>query len=441
MSLPIVDPRVTVSAYSEDPTQKKLQLDELKKRIQGGENKEKQLKEACEGFEAVFVQKLWEQMRQTMPKGGYMHSRDEEMYQSMFDVELSKKMASAGGIGLADMLYEQLNAKLGQASRATSTSMLKNKQEIKDLNGEGIPLEPRYGSLKQESIADKLAAKASGAGAQGDLYEEMPEQGVDLRAEALEMQATAGAELSAMQAELGAEGAGIQAGAGLPGGAPGGIMGEGTGAATGAQANPALAWQNTTQSLSAAYMNNMGKTDDPSRVGSFSAMQRQNSMMGNTAQSLPNNPANPAPAAGGLPPNPLLGGQSNPLPNNIGSGEPQVEAFSNNVRGFSGMKKPFANPYSQEGFGSAADNQFEGIETISPRRRTVQGAQEGSQQTAQGGGLNQEVFGAVEGDGPITPLTPPAPSQPSQAFGQEISKNENAVPAGMFLQFDSVPKI
>ena len=59
------------------------------------ENKEKQLKEACEGFEAVFVQKLWEQMRQTMPKGGYMHSRDEEMYQSMFDVELSKKMASA----------------------------------------------------------------------------------------------------------------------------------------------------------------------------------------------------------------------------------------------------------------------------------------------------------------------------------------------------------
>ena len=418
MSLPIVDPRVTVSAYSEDPIQKKLQLDELKKRIQGGENKEKQLKEACEGFEAVFVQKIWEQMRQTMPKGGYMHSRDEEMYQSMFDVELSKKMASAGGIGLADMLYEQLNAKLGQASRATSTSMLKNKQEIKDLNGEGIPLEPRYGSLKQDAVSNKLAGNASNAGSQAGLYEEMPEQGVDLRAETLEMQATAGAELSAMQAELANEASGADsfAGADAGAGAP----------------NPALVWQNTTQSLSAAYMNNMGKTDDPSRVGSFSAMQKQNpaSVQDNNIQGMVNNPA---PAAGALPPNPLL--------SNANSAEQPVETFSNNVRGFTGMKKPFTNPYSQEGFGSDLNSQFEAVETLSPRRRSTQGPAEQGGQAGLQPAQQQAVFGVEEGDGPITPLTPPAPSQPAKSFGQEISKNENTIPGGMFLQFDNVPDI
>ena len=417
MSLPIVDPRLAVAGYSDNETQRKLQIDELKKHIQGGQNKEKQLREACEGFEAVFLQKIWEQMRQGIPKSGLMESRDQEMYQSLFDVELSKKMASAGGIGLADMLYEQLNAKLGQASRATSTSMLKNKQEIKDLNGEGIPLEPRYGSLKQDAVGDKLAANASNSGPQAGLYEEMPEEGVDLRAETLEMQATAAAELNAMQNELSKEGT-----------APAGLAS--------VEANPALAWQNTTQSLSSAYMNNMGKTDDPSRVGSFSAMQKQNLVMGSNAQGMANNPA---PAAGALPPNPLLG--------NTNSSEQASDAFSNNVRGFTGMKKPFTNPYAQEGVGSGINSQFEAIETISPRRRETQmpaeqAGQQGLQQgLQQGNGLNQAGLGVAEGEGPITPLTPPAPSQPAQAFGQEISKNENTVPAGMFLQFDNIPNI
>ena len=406
MSLPIVDPRVSVSAYSEDPTQKKLQLDELRKRIQGGENKEKQLHEACEGFEAVFVQKIWEQMRQTMPKGGYMHSKDEEMYQSMFDVELSKKMASAGGIGLADMLYEQLNAKLGQASRATSTSMLKNKQEIKELGGEPIALEPKYGNLKVDPAPNKLNANAgtdistpgtSIPGAQAGLYEELNQGAQDLTTETVEMQATAAAELNTMQPKPES---------GMAGATPG----------------PAATWQSTLQNLSLAYMNNMGRTDDPSRVGTFSAVQKQNPGIANNNQGLA---ASPAPAAGALPSNPLLVGNS---------AEPQV--LSNNIRGFEGMKRPFAQPYS--GFNTAANSQFESVETITPHRRTPQGASQGlNQETTQ----NASILQGAEADAPITPLTPPAANPPAQAFGQEISKNENAVPGGMFLQFDSVPDI
>ena len=253
----------------------------------------------------------------------------------------------------------------------------------------------------------------------------MPEQGVDLRAETLEMQATAGAELNAMQAELTNEGAGA---ASSP------VAGE---------ANPALVWQNTTQSLSAAYMNNMGRTDDPSRVGSFSAMQKQNLAMSSNAQGMT---ANPAPAAGALPPNPLLSNSlpnnslpPNPLLSNTSSEQVQAETFSNNVRGFTGMKKPFSNPYSQEEFGSGANSQFEAVETISPRRRTPQGAAE--QSALNGAALTQPVFGVEEGDGPITPLAPPAPTQPAQSFGQEISKNENAIPGGMFMQFDNIPDI
>lgn len=59
-------------------------------------------------------------MRKNVTKEGYLHGRDEESYQSMFDQELAKKMAEAGGIGLADMLEQQLSVKLGKASIASS---------------------------------------------------------------------------------------------------------------------------------------------------------------------------------------------------------------------------------------------------------------------------------------------------------------------------------
>lgn len=112
------------NAMREDPIQKKIAMDELRKRIAGEPDKEKKLREACQGFEAIFIQKVWEQMRKNVPKEGYLHSKDEETYQSMFDQELAKKMSSAGGIGLADMMYEQLSQKLGESSRTTTPSRL-----------------------------------------------------------------------------------------------------------------------------------------------------------------------------------------------------------------------------------------------------------------------------------------------------------------------------
>ena len=59
-----------------------------------------------------------------------MHSKDEEMYQSLFDVELCKKMAGAGGIGLADMLYEQLSQQLVNSGRTTSPGSYRIPLEI-----------------------------------------------------------------------------------------------------------------------------------------------------------------------------------------------------------------------------------------------------------------------------------------------------------------------
>ena len=117
------DSSLAMAAVSQqDLVQRKQNIDSLRERLGDNKSKEQELRESCEGFESIFLQKMWEQMRKNVPKEGYLHSKDEEMYQSLFDVELSKKMTSAGGIGLADMLYEQLSQQLVNTGRTTSPS-------------------------------------------------------------------------------------------------------------------------------------------------------------------------------------------------------------------------------------------------------------------------------------------------------------------------------
>ena len=84
-----VDPSLALQeATSSDLARRKLDMDALRKRLGDSSTKQEKLRESCEGFEAIFLQKMWEQMRKTVPKEGYLHSKDEEMYQSLFDIEL-----------------------------------------------------------------------------------------------------------------------------------------------------------------------------------------------------------------------------------------------------------------------------------------------------------------------------------------------------------------
>lgn len=84
------------------------------------EAKAKKLREACEGFESIFIQKMWQEMRKSVHQSTLLHSRDEQFWQDMYDQELAKKMSSVGGIGLADMMFEQLSSHLTSASRSTA---------------------------------------------------------------------------------------------------------------------------------------------------------------------------------------------------------------------------------------------------------------------------------------------------------------------------------
>lgn len=66
------------------------------------------LKNATQDFETLFIQKLLNVMQEGMGKNDILHSKQEEMWRSMLNEEYAKNFSKAGGIGLADMLYEYL---------------------------------------------------------------------------------------------------------------------------------------------------------------------------------------------------------------------------------------------------------------------------------------------------------------------------------------------
>lgn len=71
--------------------------------------RDKELKEACEGFEAMFLNMMYRQMRATVPEDPlFGESHGQKIFQDMRDDELMKKVAAGGGIGIADMMYKQL---------------------------------------------------------------------------------------------------------------------------------------------------------------------------------------------------------------------------------------------------------------------------------------------------------------------------------------------
>ncbi|MBQ7738473.1 MAG: rod-binding protein [Desulfovibrionaceae bacterium] len=87
------------------------------------EAKEKRLREACEGFESIFIQNMWKEMRKTVNQTSFLHGKEEQFWQDMYDQELAKKMTSAGGIGLANMMYQQLSNHLTSASKTTANAL------------------------------------------------------------------------------------------------------------------------------------------------------------------------------------------------------------------------------------------------------------------------------------------------------------------------------
>ena len=77
----------------------------------------RRLREACQGFVAMFLDIVFKEMRNTVPENTlFGESQGEKIWHSMLDTELMNNVAKAGGVGIADMMYDNL---IGQVTAQT----------------------------------------------------------------------------------------------------------------------------------------------------------------------------------------------------------------------------------------------------------------------------------------------------------------------------------
>src|ERR1700761_2398634 len=73
-----------------------------------GTNDPKAIRAVAEQFESMFTRMMLKSMRDAVGPDPMFGSDQEQMYQGMFDDQLSLQMSKGRGLGLADMLVRQL---------------------------------------------------------------------------------------------------------------------------------------------------------------------------------------------------------------------------------------------------------------------------------------------------------------------------------------------
>lgn len=171
MSTSLIPPEAGAGEIARNEMQSRLAgLGNLGGKKMDPAQKEKKLRESCEGFESIFIQKMWEEMRKTLPKSTLLHGKEEQFWQGMYDQELAKKMTSAGGIGLADMMYAQLSRGLVSASRTTATDASGTGQPA--FTPEAAPMLTRVNTAEGEAQGNAAGTAGShrGSGPAASIY-------------------------------------------------------------------------------------------------------------------------------------------------------------------------------------------------------------------------------------------------------------------------------
>ncbi|MBN9417839.1 MAG: rod-binding protein [Candidatus Eremiobacteraeota bacterium] len=82
----------------------------------GRAKEEAKLKDACQQFEQMYLQQMFTQMRKASKMGGgeslMGNSQGEEMFTGMLDQERAKTWSQEGGVGLANLLFQQMKKTL-----------------------------------------------------------------------------------------------------------------------------------------------------------------------------------------------------------------------------------------------------------------------------------------------------------------------------------------
>jgi flagellar protein FlgJ len=101
---------VNLSDIAVDTKRRIQRMQNAKKNAHSGQGTDPELRDVSRQMESLFIHHLLKEMRATIHKSGFISGgRAEEIYTSMMDAEMAVKIAERGGIGLSEMLLDQLS--------------------------------------------------------------------------------------------------------------------------------------------------------------------------------------------------------------------------------------------------------------------------------------------------------------------------------------------
>jgi Rod binding domain-containing protein len=80
-----------------------------------GSIEDERKKKIAKDFEGVLLNKVMDEMQNSVPESGLFEDETSKQTQSLFSMYLSQDIATKGGIGLWKQIYKQMNEMPGQS--------------------------------------------------------------------------------------------------------------------------------------------------------------------------------------------------------------------------------------------------------------------------------------------------------------------------------------
>jgi peptidoglycan hydrolase FlgJ len=142
-------------------------LEGLKKNVKGDDPKA--IRAVAQQFESLFTTMMLKSMRSAKLGEGLGDSQESDLYQGMYDQQVALKISQGKGIGLADMLMQQLtrSGKLkSPASAADGVSSVSGATGAKASSSAPTSAQGAVSDAEKTSFVQKLEPMATQAGAQ-----------------------------------------------------------------------------------------------------------------------------------------------------------------------------------------------------------------------------------------------------------------------------------
>ncbi len=116
-------------------------------------NEEATLRFAAQQFEALFIQTLLKSARDSQSDDGLFDSEESQFYEDLHDKQMGIHLAQGKGLGIAEMLVQQLHRERGDAALDGSGEAVARVRRIEDYLAQRLPTPPSAAAAEPSTPA------------------------------------------------------------------------------------------------------------------------------------------------------------------------------------------------------------------------------------------------------------------------------------------------